>query len=801
MSLDDAPPPGLLSEDVRSSRPALDPEQVAAQSGWVRAVARNLVRDPWGAEDVAQEALLAALAAPPREVPDDLHLRAWLGRVAFNLSRLDLRSGGRRRARERVVARREALPSPVEELEAAAARGELARALRALEAPGRQVLQLRYFDGLTTAEIAVRLKISELAVRKRLWRAREKLRESLEPRRRNLHGGLLLAGLRRFARLEVAGLAAAGATAFFALEHDLARQDARAPELVAAHGAALPGDAPQGGDGQTAGVAGSGSRGASGTTGSARQPLVPSTPSTPPRDAGDDPVPPRAAHATGLVLDLEGTPQPGLEVFARDLPERVLAWTDGLGGFVLEAPLEAELEARGAGLVTLVPGRTRPGAEEALVLVASAAPFQATVLDAEGAPLASATLELVARETAFARLDRPVQLVSPVLRHEAVPQATGTLVLGELARAEGLFLRVSCPGFEPREWATLSLGSAGVFELEREPAGPEVVGTVVLADGRPAAGARVRLALAETTTDARGAFHLPLRGVGPATALEVRGRGYAPLIERDLVRRHERGELRDGLALVLDRPLDPVRGSLQGAEAPYAGWRVLAFVDGANEGPYEARCDAAGAFEFELPRGAAEFHALAPDRLESHSGTLADTRSGTFALRVEPKVHCDERLALRADDGRPLAGAEVELLLELAPGRSVPWGRTTSDGAGQLGYARALGSEVGLSVGHVRLGPRALAVAAAPELVLPRARAVRIVGAEQARAFRVLDAEGVQLAADGPLGPAETFALQDGLGALTFVPPAARWLELFGSGAPQRLALVAEPGASVTLVP
>ena len=34
-----------------------------AQSGWVRSLARHLVRDPYRADDVAQETLLAALRA------------------------------------------------------------------------------------------------------------------------------------------------------------------------------------------------------------------------------------------------------------------------------------------------------------------------------------------------------------------------------------------------------------------------------------------------------------------------------------------------------------------------------------------------------------------------------------------------------------------------------------------------------------------------------------------------------------------------------------------------------------------
>ena len=70
MSLEDGPLPASVNESV-APPPAggIDPDQLVAHAGWLQGVARNLVRDPWGAEDVAQEALLAALASPPRPVP------------------------------------------------------------------------------------------------------------------------------------------------------------------------------------------------------------------------------------------------------------------------------------------------------------------------------------------------------------------------------------------------------------------------------------------------------------------------------------------------------------------------------------------------------------------------------------------------------------------------------------------------------------------------------------------------------------------------------------------------------------
>ena len=797
MSLEDAPPSSLLRDEA--NRTSLPPESVAAQSGWVRAVARNLVRDPWGAEDVAQEALLAALASPPREVPDDSHLRAWLGRVAYNLSRLDLRAGGRRRARERDVARREALPSTIEELEAVAARGELSRALRALDEPSRLVLQLRYFDGLSTAEIARRLEVSELAVRKRLWRARQKLRASLEPRRSGFQAWIALGSWRAFARLEVAGLAAAGTAALLALDFESERRgEESATDRLLSPLALL---AEESGGGTPGEGANSTLPGAPTSEGRRRQPRSPTPPPVAPESEPRDESRPGLASArhAGLVLDLDGTPHGGLRIVASTAPTELLASTDALGGFTFEARGELELCAQGEGLVTVVPGWSTPHAE-ALVLVAPGAPFTASVQSADGTPLAAARVELLAGETAFVRIERSVTLASAVLSARATGD-DGAVSFDELARARGLVLRVSCPGFAPLERPTLALGESAEFVLERAQEGPGIAGTVALPGGLPAVGARVRLALAETVTDAHGAFWLPLRGVGPDARLEARGHGFAPVYQRDLLKRFERGDLQDGVAMVLDRPLDPVVGDLDGPVDSFAGWRVFAFPQEA-EGPYEARCDEEGRFEFELPRGSAELYAVAPDRLESHAGFVRDTRGGVVELEVLPRTTVQERVALRTDDGRSLPAAQVGLQLALSAEHQVRWGAVSSDAAGNLSYPRALEADVRLSVRHVELGPEPVQAPAAAELALVRARGVRIVGASSAATrARVLDAAGNVLAATGPLGAAEEFALEDGQSAMTFVPPAARWVELLVEGSAQRLALEAGPGERATLVP
>lgn len=87
-------------------------EDLVAHDAWVRALARRLLTDENTAEDIAQNAMMAALERPPRK---RAAVRAWLGRVVRNLVFMENRTLARRRLRERRAARSELLPS-VEEL-------------------------------------------------------------------------------------------------------------------------------------------------------------------------------------------------------------------------------------------------------------------------------------------------------------------------------------------------------------------------------------------------------------------------------------------------------------------------------------------------------------------------------------------------------------------------------------------------------------------------------------------------------------------------------------------------------------
>jgi RNA polymerase sigma factor (sigma-70 family) len=811
--------------------PPIDREQLTAHYAWVRAVAQNLVRDPWGAEDVTQETLLAALAAPPRDVPDEQRLRAWLGRVAFNLSRLGARQGARRHAREVRVARQESLPSVSDELVAAGTIRALSEAITALDEPYRSVVVMRYFDGLSTAEIALRTETSELAVRKRLWRARNKLRDAID---HDPESGELLAGwlpfvpFARLLRSHAAAGLAAGVAVCTGVGVWLASDavERAAPELTVA-------EAPAERQASLLGVLAPDEEEVEAPEVERhRTPL----PELPPRAPGEGPgLPPRGGStaeeapvrlASVTVLDLEGNACAGLElhdVSAAPSSEAVVATSDAFGEVRLEIGAEARtLAARGPGLTTVAPARLAPGTEglpHALV-VAPAADLAARVVDESGRGLAGARLELRCSERAFAALPLPVTLASSELR-TAVAEADGSASLPALARGAGLTLVVRASGFEPLERDTRALAARETFTLRAQAPESVLAGIVRHQGGRPAAGARVQLAEASVTSDDEGRFQLPLRGVRPDSSLQVSDgdKSAAPTTVR-----HFGARLASGLAGELELELgperDPIDGKLLGDDA--AGWLVAAFAlderpEGATEGdtqdPEEpvalTRSDATGAFHLALPSGAYDVYALDPVRPRIARATALDSRAGAWSLPLPPAApEAGFRATLRGQDGQALAGAEVTLVrrLEREGSRRLAWRTLTSDAQG--GLELPLDPALELEVGHAALGslPALVRVGAGPEIVLAAPSFVRLSGASHARALRVLDEAGYELPVGGPLGisPAGSraaFDLADGCSPALEVPAGARWVAIDAAEGEQRLPILPRAGAVLDVRP
>jgi uncharacterized protein len=140
----------------------------------IRVVAHDLLGDWAEAEDVAQEALLAAHATLPR-LHDPERFGGWLAAITANLAKMRLRSRRAGWTSLDELAGGVLAPSAESYVE-----DELVReAMAALSGLQREAVLLHYVEGFSTTEIAARRGESAGAVRVRLHRARSRLRRQL----------------------------------------------------------------------------------------------------------------------------------------------------------------------------------------------------------------------------------------------------------------------------------------------------------------------------------------------------------------------------------------------------------------------------------------------------------------------------------------------------------------------------------------------------------------------------------------------------------------------------------------------
>ena len=125
-----------------------------------------LLGDHHDAEDATERTFMAALAAIDRYRDEGSTFRSWLFRIAHNQLVNALRSRGRRRASSL-----DGVAEPIADVDPAGVVGiaeesrRLRRALEALPDDRRQVVILRFVDGLSAREIGAVLGRSEGAVR------------------------------------------------------------------------------------------------------------------------------------------------------------------------------------------------------------------------------------------------------------------------------------------------------------------------------------------------------------------------------------------------------------------------------------------------------------------------------------------------------------------------------------------------------------------------------------------------------------------------------------------------------------
>ncbi len=142
-----------------------------------RRLARRLVAADADADDVLQEAGLAALESAPQELRRP---RSWLARVVANFARKRQREESRRRIRERSVARAERVAaSPAEALERAELRRRVLEAVLALREPYRSTIVLRFLEEMRVDRVAELQGVPVGTVKTRSSRALQLLRERL----------------------------------------------------------------------------------------------------------------------------------------------------------------------------------------------------------------------------------------------------------------------------------------------------------------------------------------------------------------------------------------------------------------------------------------------------------------------------------------------------------------------------------------------------------------------------------------------------------------------------------------------
>ena len=135
----------------------------------------RLVGHPEAARDLTQEVFLRVTRAGLPET-DASGERAWVFRIARNLGLNFLRDGARRPSMPMPVHFVEPSSAPTQELSLV-----LTEALAALADIDRDVFLMREVGGLSYDEIASACDLTTTAVRSRLHRARQQLREALAP--------------------------------------------------------------------------------------------------------------------------------------------------------------------------------------------------------------------------------------------------------------------------------------------------------------------------------------------------------------------------------------------------------------------------------------------------------------------------------------------------------------------------------------------------------------------------------------------------------------------------------------------
>jgi RNA polymerase sigma-70 factor, ECF subfamily len=166
------------ARDVPSDAEVAFEELYRSSRDDVFAYVAGLLRDRSAAEDVTAAAFERAYRRASSFDPSRGSRRAWLFGIARNAALDELR---RRKRTTELTSEPVAEAVPADEAaEVAIRRAALRRAMEQLSARERELVALKFFAGLTTAEIASVISVGERAAAMRVHRTIEKLRRACD---------------------------------------------------------------------------------------------------------------------------------------------------------------------------------------------------------------------------------------------------------------------------------------------------------------------------------------------------------------------------------------------------------------------------------------------------------------------------------------------------------------------------------------------------------------------------------------------------------------------------------------------